>query len=463
MKFSLINAIISNQNYNNGNGDGKLNRTFPIGPNMLRSYLEMHGVEVDYLDYALEIDSLEELTVQSFLSKINKPAKYLGIGCMNNLLPFVLLVCEAIKQKWPYVKIVLGGPGPSGVAEALMQQYGFIDYIVKGEGEQKMLALLQAKDDFQKISTIPDLFYRAGSKVCVGAFQRKDLIANLNQLPWPKYDMVKDDNYQNMGIMLSRGCPYKCTFCDSPSFWNNSFRKRSVDDSLMEQLRYIYFYLLYEHIYIWDDTFLVNKGLYESFCEAVMESRLPITWSAYGRVDQVDKTILEKLRAGGCAHLFFGIESGSAAMLKEMKKEITLDQIEHIISVASEVLPSVSTGFIWGYPNETMHDFEQTIEMVERFTQNEKIQVRYVPLNPCPSTAIYEQQKEYLWFNEDFQPYMIKFNCNKTFNRCLSMVKENPRIFPNFWSTTTPDFEAKLERIKDMNSRLPDSVLINTY
>jgi anaerobic magnesium-protoporphyrin IX monomethyl ester cyclase len=442
-------------------GESHFMRTYASGPAILKAQLERHFFEVDYKDLCLSSNGPESLSVFAAVDSLDLASKVVAIGCMNNLLHFALLMADEIKRRRPDCKIVLGGPGPSGVGRAIISSFRQIDVVISGEAENSLPTVVSQLFSEGDLSGIPGVGWRKDSEV-LGTIATPDFLdKDLDALPWPDYGGTNVERYENIGVMTARGCPYQCTFCDSPGFWGHRYRKRSIQ-GVRAEMAHLHDSFGIPHIYIWDDTFLVDRRRVEAFCEALLSLGPPIAWSAYARVDQVDWSLLTLMRASGCTSLFFGIESGSDGILDVMKKGFKIGFALRQLELAREIIPNVMTGFIWGFPEETMDDLQRTEDVIEMLAYR-KIQSRCVPLNPCANTSLYGLHSNNLVFDCDFQPYLVPFVESSTRSAAIDLISHHPSVFPSFWTIPSTLFSKKLEHVKHLHRGRPGTYLLSTY
>ena len=105
----------------------------PLGPLYIASVLEQEGWTIDFRDYQCT-SYKNPLLMENITEFLSYTEPVLGIGCYYNVLPFLLLSLERIRAE-PEKIIILGGPGPTSVAESIVKQFACVDIIVKGEGE----------------------------------------------------------------------------------------------------------------------------------------------------------------------------------------------------------------------------------------------------------------------------------------------------------------------------------------
>ncbi len=281
--------------------------TVPLGPLYIASVLEEAGCYVDFRDYQLTSyeNPLDQKNIVSFLSDSED---FLAIGCFFNVLPFLLPSLEAIKAESPEKMIILGGSGPSSVAEKLMGEFPFIDVIVRGEGEQTVREIAHRIPYNQ----IKGIVYRSNGKAV--STPERERIRNLDGLPFPAYDKTDLSEYTQAGVVTARGCPYHCTFCEVASLWGYHAEQRSVS-SVVSEIK-----LLYDQgitsLHINDDTFVLDRKWVLDFCDVLKCEGIDVTWRCLGRINLMDKELLEKMADSGCVGVQYGVESGSENVLK---------------------------------------------------------------------------------------------------------------------------------------------------
>jgi radical SAM superfamily enzyme YgiQ (UPF0313 family) len=144
----------------------------------------------------------------------------------------------------PGCLIVAGGPHASHLPHHLLERYPAIDLVVRGEGEETMRQIVEARAAGRLASSLPKI---AGGLPCEGAASMaaggvidtpdRPVIRDLDRLPHPAADpgtIGVDPASQFEFIITSRGCPAACTFCSSPEFWGRGIRFRSAEHMIDE-------------------------------------------------------------------------------------------------------------------------------------------------------------------------------------------------------------------------------------
>jgi radical SAM superfamily enzyme YgiQ (UPF0313 family) len=119
-------------------------------------------------------------------------------------------------------------------------------------------------------------------------------------------------------------------------------------------------------IYIQDDTFVVNKDNVMKFCKILMDKKLDLTWSCHGRVDHIDKELLQTMKRAGCWQIALGIESGSQKILNNINKGTTVEQNYKALELCREAGMDVKGLFMIGCFGENHETVKETIDFIRK-------------------------------------------------------------------------------------------------
>ena len=329
----------------------------PLGCLYLTRALEDAGLTVDFRDYQA-CEGEDPFDMETFLAFLDAPAPIIGLSCMANLLPFTILAAKALKERYPDRTIILGGVGPKAVEDAILTRFPWIDMICRGEGELTGPELIHALKRQTDLSSVAGISYRHTG--AVRHTRDRERIADLDAIPFPDYYRVELERYEGYGMMTSRGCPYQCTFCSVAPVWNHQSFSRTPRNIVDEMKR-----LNADagvNLFLFQDEFFVSgKRHVKEFCRELERSGLDVHWKAFGRVNLTDLEMMQAMAACGCVELRFGIESGSDRILSRIKKGFTSAESLDLIPQAIEIFPRVDTFYVWGFPFETMEDFNQSL------------------------------------------------------------------------------------------------------
>lgn len=287
--------------------------------------------------------------------------------CSNLYLD--VIIANKIKEKFPDVIIIFAGPQATSVATELLNSYSFIDYIGMGEGEKTIINNVKGIVDSDK-QLFSGLAYRDQNQI-VTNWNCHDRI-DVNSLDMVDYGVFYDELSLGSYITLEggRGCPFTCTFCSTQKFWGNSFQVKSIEKLISE----IQFYIKKYNINVFDinhDLFTFNKNYIIEFCKTLINKNININWSCSSRIDVIDKDMIEIMARSGCTSIFFGIESGSEKVQKEIRKKLNLNKIFTNLPVLLQENVSCAFSFIFGFSDEEDLDLEKTLNIVHKIKQVE--------------------------------------------------------------------------------------------
>ncbi len=248
--------------------------------------------------------------------------------------------------------------------------------------------------------------------------------------------------YNGIGMMTSRGCPFRCTFCSVAPIWDFEAYHRSSEEIITE-----IGYLLKRgstNLFLFqDEYFLASPERAKDFSRKLIASGLNVRWKAFGRVNLIDREAMELMAESGCVEIRFGIESGSDEILEKVVKGFDLEQAIQVVSEARDIFPGVDAFFIWGFPFETMEHFYQTVFLMNSFRM---MDVRVLPSLLCylPQTRIYQEvDKDKLEFSYEMIPeYMVTghetcsgygIQIDDKYRHIYNFIVENKDLFPGFF------------------------------
>lgn len=323
-----------------------------------------------------------------------------GFQVWSKDIHMVKSVSNTIKFVKPETKIIVGGIHPTMMPEETMRFFGnSIDFAYKGEGEigfKIFLDILSSGTEEGSFKEIPGLVWREGNHIKIND---NKMIEDLDSLDFPAWDLIPPATYPKSPhgafyknfpvapIIVTRGCPFPCTFCSAQAASGGKLRSRSLGH-VLEELEMLYYKFGVREFQIEDDNFTINNKFVENFCETLLLKNLNMTWSFPNgiRLDTIDRQLLKLMKKAGCYAVNFGIESGSARILNMIKKRITLEQIRSQITMAHEEGYYTGGFFILGFPTETREEMESTIRFAHSLPLD-RVGVSY--FQPFPGTPLF--------------------------------------------------------------------------
>lgn len=304
--------------------------------------------------------------------------------------------------------IVAVGPHVTAMAMDVMKEINDIDVIALGEYDETISDIALHLDNLFDVKGI--VFRRDGEVYSTG---RRELIKDLDSLPYPAWDLVDIHRYwESMfpkmkrpvaTVMSSRGCNYNCSFCLYPQvLFQQRLRLRKLE-CVIDEIEWLKSSFGAMFFYFEDDNFTASWKRVERFCELLIERGLKITWGCLSRTDRVTEERIRLMKKSGCFLIKYGVESGVQETLDAIDKKKVLEEIIHAFNITKKVGIMTHATVMIGAPNETKETIRQTREFVKRLAPDS---VQFSICTPLPGTRFWEEAIRNGWLSysrwEDF-------------------------------------------------------------
>lgn len=288
-------------------------------------------------------------------------------------------------------KTVIVGPPASQFADEILQMG--VDIVAQYEYDLTVRELASKEITKKNLELVKGISYIHNSEIFHNPRREFSTQADLNAMPfvtevYKKHLNVKDyflnhAFYPMVQIITSRGCPNQCTFCSWPeTLTGRKYRMRSVDN-IVAEFEYITKELPeVQEIFIEDDCFTINKPHVMEFCKKIREKGIRVNWGCQARAT-LDYETMVAMREAGCRLLDVGYESGSEAILKNIKKGVTVSQLREFTKNAKRAKLKILADFVIGFPGENKNTVEQTLRLI-REVKPDILQVAMA--TPMPGT-----------------------------------------------------------------------------
>jgi radical SAM superfamily enzyme YgiQ (UPF0313 family) len=358
--------------------------TPPIGLALLCAVLEKAGHDCSIVDaYA---DNLE---VADIVRSVSAAADVVGLTATTPEIDGAIETARRVRLRYPEKKILMGGVHATVFHESLVAE-GVCDMVVRGEAEKAIVLIA----DGAACAHVPNLTWRdAAGNVIVNA--QDDGFVDLDELPLPAYHKLPMHRYRSsvgaavrspsIGMMTSRGCPGRCTFCYSGMF-GSRIRFLSAE-KVFDQIMHLQTHYGIREISFYDDTFTASLKRVEQLCRLLIENRADITWSCFARVDTVNPGILRLMKAAGCHQVMYGFETADEKILKAVNKRVGTAGYGDVVAWTRNAGIDIRGAFMLGSPEETEDSMKATIAYAG------KIDIQYAIFNittPYPGTALFD-------------------------------------------------------------------------
>lgn len=367
----------------------------PVGIGYISEVLSATGIDHQVFDLSLERDFKKlKRKIETYMPGL------IGYSLFTFRHRYNYRVLEKLKQAFPLIPIVAGGPHISTLREKVLLDCNAINFGITLEGEQTLIELCKEKEPGQ----IKGLIYR-GSGREIRYSEDREFIRDLDYIPFPRYEKFDLKRYpKNMNIVTSRGCPYRCIYCPVKSTIGKTLRVRSAE-SVVEEFEYWY-KVGYRDFSIADDNFTFYQDRVYKICDGLKKKRLSGLRISCGngvRADKVSYDLLKRMKEVGFYYVAFGVESGNDRVLQYLKKGEKLETIRSSIKTACDLDYQVGLFFIIGSPHETIKDMEDSLRLALQYPVCEAL---FYNLIPFPNTELYEWVKKNGYFVESPDEYL---------------------------------------------------------
>ena len=205
----------------------------------------------------------------------------------------------------------MGGPHVTLVPKEFLEEAKNVDIAVIGEGEYAMLEIAQHFEGKKQLSEIQGIAYRQNGEVIVNP--PRPFIENLDELPYPAYDLVDMEQYlepkkigyrsfqdRAISMITSRGCPFNCCFCAVHLHMGQGFRAHSAK-YVLDHIQYVVDKFKVKNIFFEDDNLTFDLKRFEAICDGIIERKIKIGWETPNgvRADCLNLELLKKMKQSG--------------------------------------------------------------------------------------------------------------------------------------------------------------------
>jgi radical SAM superfamily enzyme YgiQ (UPF0313 family) len=307
----------------------------------------------------------------------------------------------SIKKALPGVTIICGGPYPTTEYREVLSNPA-VDFAVVGEGELSGLQLLEALRTGALPDKIDGVAWRKDHAVVCP--ETRDFIEDLDSIPHPAWDLLDLEFYfynphkpapmnlyqkhkRSAPVFTSRGCPYRCVYCHN--LFGKRLRRHSIP-YILDEITYLKEKKGVREIEVTDDIFNLDPEWTKQFLQSIIDRKLNLYFSFPNglRADRMTEEIIDLMVEMGTYRIVYAVETGTARIQKEIRKNVDLEKALRYINYTAEKGISVGSFFILGFLDETEEEMRQTINFACRAKLST---ASFFILTPFPGTEIYQQ------------------------------------------------------------------------
>ena len=346
----------------------------------LRAGHAAHIVDADGEGLSPEVATARAIDVRADIVCIAPVAESMGAA---------LEIAKRIKGSAKRPFVAFGGHHASNCYRDILENDPQVDAVALGDAERTFEDLLAG---WPRVKPSSSFITRENLG---DSGHRRHQEMDLDSVPWPHRPGLGTPAYGDEARMItSRGCPYRCAFCTTPTMYD-TLARRSIGD-VIEEMRHLRRHGV-KHIWLNDDLFVVgsNQGVarVHEFCAALRKADIGVSFRPMARVDSFrkDPGLVDELIAAGMSHIFLGIESGSDADLLRLQKDADAADNLRTLEFLYEKDVFVQIGFIMFNPWSGFRDLRDNVAFLAETGEGYRPFPYFRSLSVFPGTAVWSQ------------------------------------------------------------------------
>lgn len=420
----------------------------PIGLAYIAGALKHNEIPYDVIDgigekinslYRVEKSDLllRGMTYNEILKQINPEAKIIGLSVMFTAeWSSHKLLVRKIKEKFPEAIIFLGGEHASATWKDILSVDNGVDCCVVGEGDETVVELYNAIIANESLEQISGLATRGTSAPQLLNYRKRKKEVDEFLVDWDKFPVDSYLNEQSgmntlnlraMPILASRGCPYQCTFCSSPTMWGTNYYTRKPENIVKEMIELKKRFNV-EHFDFTDLSTTVNRKWTKELCQLMIEANLDVSWQ-FGpgtRSEVFNEEIFELFKKSNIFKISFAPESGSKETIRKIKKNINLDKLYGSIKLAIKMKIHTKAQFIMGMPDQTIKEMLISSWFVIKLAFLGIDDISIYIFSPYPGSEISRNMKKDGYdLSDDDYANMVNTRINNTSMPSLQLIEHS--------------------------------------
>jgi radical SAM superfamily enzyme YgiQ (UPF0313 family) len=368
----------------------------------LSSILKKHVDGIAIID--AEARRMNNRTV---INRINalKP-RIVGFSSVTRAMRNTVEIAQEIKKKDPRTIIVIGGVHLSSMPEETLKRWACFDFGIIGEAEYSFASFASSLLEGNIDTDTGGLVYRNGDRIIQNPAAHDGY--DINRLPFPDYENCpgfkyiymlspfKTKGYPSVSLVLSRGCPFSCSFCSEAVFGRKS---RLIDPAkAVALIEHLWNRFKIRNFFFQDDVFFSDENMLNTFLDLLLERSITIKWSCHQKPEiRIPPDTLKKMRTAGCWQICYGIESCIDSIRKKLGKRVSIEIVKNNMKYYKQHRFSIKAFFMIGLPGETKKLLWDNIRQIVRMPIDEMSLKMYIPY---PGTAMTSILSDFGTYNE---------------------------------------------------------------
>jgi magnesium-protoporphyrin IX monomethyl ester (oxidative) cyclase len=300
------------------------------------------------------------------------------------------------------------------VPKGFLEEAKSVDVAVTGEGEYTMPEIARYFEGKKLLNEILGIAYRKDGEVKINS--SRPFVKNLDELPYPAYDLVEMERYLNpkkigyrsfrnraISMITSRGCPFNCCFCSVHLHMGKGFRANSAN-YVLNHIQYVVEKFNVKNIFFEDDNLTLDLARFEAICDGLIQKKIRVGWETPNgvRADCLNMNLLQKMKKSGCQSVFFGVESGDQQILDNaICKSLDLNRVVEVAKICKEIDLKTGAFYIIGFPGEKKENMQKTVDFALKLKRDFDVGMHLFFATPLYGTRLYEECKSKGYLQEN--------------------------------------------------------------
>tara|TARA_Y100000031_G_scaffold141677_1_gene170435 strand:+ start:137 stop:1687 length:1551 start_codon:yes stop_codon:yes gene_type:complete len=320
---------------------------------------------------------------EDFKSKVEKfNPDLIAVSVLESTYSLGLSLIDYIHDSRKEYYVLFGGVFATYASEIIMKNNS-VDFVCRGEGEDAIMDLCKRICAGQDFNNTPNLWVKSNGQLHINIMRAP---LDINKIPFPNWDLFEPEAiyrpmqgkvWRTVGIETQRGCPYTCTYCNSPSnnivYGNETpgkFYRKKTTERVREELDYLVKKYNPELIYFVVDTFLaMGSQEFDEFKEMYLDYKIPFWMNT--RAETLNEHRAEGLEEMNMLRMNIGIEHGNYEYRKSyLKRDISNEKMIECFNTVSDRNYTVVANSIIGMPDETRELIFDTINFVRELPED---------------------------------------------------------------------------------------------
>lgn len=347
---------------------------------------------------------LHGLTFEQIIAQVDNRCNMIAVSCMfSNSWVMDMQLLEKLHTCYPEIPIVIGGEHATALPKYILKSCPAVNAIILGEGEETIVELIRAYEHNIDLSTIDGIVFRHPQTKEIIMNKRRKPIADIDLIPKPFWKLFNVEAYishafthgvnlgRSMAMLMTRGCPHKCSFCSCPNMWTNRWRARKPELIIEEMKEYIKEYNI-DNFDFYDLSAIINRDWIINFCNLLIKENLGVTWQLPSgtRSELIDYDLACLIyQSGGIRAVGYAPETGSSKEQIRLQKNVSIKSILNSMKTSCKAGLQVKANLIFGLPGQTWKDIIATAVFVMKMALIGVIEIAPFPYSPYPGSKIF--------------------------------------------------------------------------